>query len=104
VHNEHTRERLIALLLQLRTASQISEKGPLGPYEAKDVAVPTFAHNPKVARAPDGTWLMYTIGTPVAKSKLVNCTAPHGLPRSASAATPGRTPGNLESNVTLYTR
>eukprot|EP00039_Didymoeca_costata_P004845 m.76552 g.76552 ORF g.76552 m.76552 type:complete len:395 (-) comp12563_c0_seq6:24-1208(-) len=73
-----------------------SSTGPLGPYSKVGEAVPAFAHNPKVVQAPDGTWLMYTIGTNVPQSKLANCT-------SEQLNTPGRTPENLESNITLYT-
>jgi hypothetical protein len=65
---------------------------------------------------------MYTIGTPIPASRLHNCShstkysSLHSTKKSAvdTAAdykdadavlsTPGRTPGNLESNVTLYTR
>lgn len=76
-----------------------STTGPEGPYTYSDTVVTPFAHNPKVVRAPDGTWLMYTIGTPVAPEHLKNCSSlneegPHK---------PGRVPGNLESNVTLFT-
>lgn len=35
---------------------------PMGPFERKDVAVQAFAHNPVVARAPDGTWVLWHIG------------------------------------------
>jgi hypothetical protein len=92
----------------------VSVTGPTGPYARKDVAVPPFAHNPKVVQAPDGTWLMYTIGVPVDASKLANCstdtvTGAKLLQRAeagksnAAPSPPGRTPGNLESNVTLFT-
>eukprot|EP00041_Stephanoeca_diplocostata_P038457 m.1517851 g.1517851 ORF g.1517851 m.1517851 type:complete len:1260 (-) comp25219_c0_seq4:160-3939(-) len=79
----------------------VSSTGPLGPYKRGDVAVMPFAHNPKVARAPDGTWLMYTIGTPLPASTLYNCSKTP--PSTAVGGTPGRTPKNLESNVTLFT-
>lgn len=82
-----------------RIVRATSEQGPLGPYHFAAEAVGAFAHNPKVVRAPDGTWLMYTIGTPLPASALFNCSGDGAaLPR-----TPGRTPGNLESNVTLFT-
>ena len=104
-----------------------STTGPDGPYTRTDVAIRPFAHNPKVVRAPDGTWLMYTIGTPVAVSDLKNCSMAvaslrgndsnaairpdvavrsHDDSRASPSAPPpppGRTPKNLESNVTLFT-
>ena len=106
----------------------VSTAGPEGPYTRQSVAVPPFAHNPKVLRAPDGTWLMYTIGVRVPElpyaPKIFNCTKPvaereamrqlageatansghKGVPPVAPPpGSPGRTPPNLESNVTLYT-
>lgn len=97
----------------------ISTTGADGPYSRKDVAVPPFAHNPKVVQAPDGTWLMYTIGVKLAPSDLTNCSKSKGdlaggaaaaaeavavpAPPSPSPHKPGRNPGNRESNVTLYT-
>lgn len=82
----------------------VSSSGPLGPYERRGVAVKPFAHNPKVVRAPDGTWLMYTIGTPLAPASLFNCSNESTSPAPRDAAnSPGRTPKNLESNVTLFT-
>eukprot|EP00937_MAST-01D_sp_MAST-1D-sp2_P000593 g593.t1 len=38
---------------------------PNGPFSSVDeVLLPSFAHNVKPARAPDGTWLVYFIGAP----------------------------------------
>ena len=98
-----------------------STSGAAGPYKRQSVAVIPFAHNPKVVRAPDGTWLMYTIGVQLPASDLFNCsqeagsairgeyTDPaqsgrhySGLDASTNLP-PGRNPGNRESNVTLYT-
>ena len=81
-----------------RIIHAVSTSGPLGPYSFANEAVPAFAHNPKVLKAPDGTWLMYTIGVRLPKEKLFNCSA-----HLNNDGKPGRTPGNLESNVTLYT-
>lgn len=80
-----------------------SMSGPAGPYTRQSVAVVPFAHNPKVVRAPDGTWLMYTIGVNVDASDLFNCTSSPKSREMLPPAAPGRTPKNLESNVTLYT-
>jgi len=88
----------------------VSTTGADGPYVKKDVAVPPFAHNPKVVQAPDGTWLMYTIGVKLPGSDIHNCSSSSGgaadaiaAPPSPTPHTPGRNPGNRESNVTLYT-
>jgi hypothetical protein len=87
----------------------VSSVGPEGPYVRKAVAVPAFAHNPKVVQAPDGTWLMYTIGVPLPKSQLYNCSGKQQqqpLPNRDSrpgTRRPGRNPSNRESNITLYT-
>lgn len=90
-----------------RIVHTVSTTGALGPYAFASEAVPAFAHNPKVLRAPDGTWLMYTIGVPTAASALVNCSAPQGGRGAGTGTdaldTPGRTPANRESNITLYT-
>lgn len=36
---------------------------PVGPFNMQDVALPPWHHNPQVMLHPDGTWLIYTIGT-----------------------------------------
>jgi hypothetical protein len=80
-----------------------STTGPAGPYSRKDVVVVPFAHNPKVVRAPDGTWLMYTIGVQLPASQLFNCSGPDEEVAAASPPPPGRNPENRESNITLFT-
>eukprot|EP00035_Acanthoeca_spectabilis_P010978 m.193721 g.193721 ORF g.193721 m.193721 type:complete len:142 (-) comp15187_c0_seq17:760-1185(-) len=80
----------------------VSSVGPEGPYMRTSVAVAPFAHNPKVVRHLDGTWLMYTIGVLFPTSKLANCSA-IGTAKLRAGESPGRTPGNHESNVTLFT-
>lgn len=80
-----------------------SSSGALGPYERRKVVVPPFAHNPKVVRAPDGTWLMYTIGVELPAGELFNCTGTGVWQQPRSAPTPGRNPLNRESNISLYT-
>jgi hypothetical protein len=37
-------------------------KSPLGPFVRKETVLPAFASNPQLARAPDGEWLLFTIG------------------------------------------
>jgi hypothetical protein len=51
-----------------------------GPYVRQNIALPPWAHNPEVIRAPDGTWIMYTLGTGSGSSTNpwgpeVNCSA-----------------------------
>lgn len=84
-----------------------STAGAAGPYVRRSTAVVPFAHNPKVVRAPDGTWLMYTIGVELPPSALFNCTddsrGTEATQQMQSAPPPGRNPMNRESNITLYT-
>eukprot|EP01048_Picozoa_sp_COSAG05_P010827 COSAG05_NODE_978_length_6327_cov_7.588150_3_plen_435_part_00 len=83
-----------------------SSTGPAGPYSRDQVAVKPFAHNPKVVRSPDGTWLMYTIGVQLPPFDLINCSGPSPIDAVVGAAAsppPGRNPENRESNITLYT-
>lgn len=42
----------------------VSTQGPTGPWVFDAVVLPTFAHNIKPFRAPDGTWLIFYIGSP----------------------------------------
>jgi hypothetical protein len=79
-----------------------SDRGAAGPYKRRKVVVPPFAHNPKVVRAPDGTWLMYTIGVKLPPSELFNCTEA-GVAQQQQQQQPGRNPLNRESNISLYT-
>ena len=52
---------------------------PTGPFRYKDTAIPAFAHNPRVARAPDGTYVLFTIGRPITKGQQCDC-SPGGKP------------------------
>jgi hypothetical protein len=40
-----------------------TSSSPLGPFQFSDVALPPWHHNPQALLHPDGTWLIYTIGT-----------------------------------------
>ena len=67
---------------------------PEGPFAAREVVVPVFAHNPQVVRASDGTYLLFHIGgtqlasartldgpwTPVAGLPSCNNPSPVALP------------------------
>ena len=47
---------------------------PEGPFSLNDVALRPWHHNPQVLRHPDGTWLLFTIGTAgVPKEQGTNC-------------------------------
>ena len=64
------------LLNQWTSVSQIiraESNNHLGPYQMKQVIFPTFAHNPQITQAPDGTYLLYYIGLP--NNKSINCTS-----------------------------
>eukprot|EP01084_Bolivina_argentea_P142152 249728_1 len=45
----------------------------LGPYKMKQLIFPTFAHNPQITQAIDGTYLLYYIGVP--NNQTTNCTS-----------------------------
>ena len=47
---------------------------PLGPFIFHDVAIPVWHHNPQVVRAPDGTYIIYSIGMSP-EGKVHNCGA-----------------------------
>jgi hypothetical protein len=40
----------------------VSNAGPAGPFAYFDTALQPWHHNPQAVRAPDGTWLIYSIG------------------------------------------
>lgn len=44
----------------------IRAEGPTvsGPFVKREVVVPSFAHNPQITQAPDGTFLLFYIGLP----------------------------------------
>ena len=60
---------------------------PEGPFTAETEIMGWFAHNPKPARAPDGTWLVFHIGCGGNEGTARNCT--NGTtPRSSGAVSP----------------
>ena len=64
---------------------------PGGPFSiVQEVAAP-FAHNPKVAQAPDGTWVLYSIGSGLWNTTPASCGAPGS--GAARGAAPGDYPG-----------
>ena len=53
---------------------------PLGPFSTKDVSLAVWHHNPQAMLHPDGTWLLFTIGTRNPQPKQKGCTTqPHRL-------------------------
>lgn len=70
---------------------------PEGPYFAEEGVLGWFAHNPKPARAPDGSWLVFHIGCGGDAGTPRNCT--NGTtPRSAAAASdPAAPPPNCSA-------
>ena len=59
----------------------ITADSPQGPYSFSDVALPLFHHNTQIIRAPDGTWLIYSIGMSP-QSRPENCTHRTAGPRT----------------------
>lgn len=71
-----------------------------GPYTFKDVAVPTWSHNPAPVVLPDGTYALFHIGN---GSSGVdggqNCSS--GLPPKAAAPVAGRSAGYIQVSRSL---
>lgn len=51
---------------------------PTGPFIRQNVAVPTWSHNPEVIRAPDGTLIIFTLGSGKPNGALQNCSGSTG--------------------------
>ncbi len=49
---------------------------PVGPFVRQDVVIPPWSHNPQAVVAPDGTWVIFTLGPGFGKRVQANCT--HG--------------------------
>lgn len=62
---------------------------PNGPFSEAEVVIPSFAHNIKPFRAPDGTWLLFYIGE--INNITANCSAPTHLRGEGGADPPGKT-------------
>jgi hypothetical protein len=54
---------------------------PTGPFLEAQVVVPSFAHNAKPFRAPDGTWLIYYIGN--INNRTQNCSQQSPMPATS---------------------
>eukprot|EP00664_Eupelagonemidae_sp_cell27_P008281 gene8281-3231_t len=79
---------------------------PEGPYQRRGVVDPPFSHNPTVARAPDGTWVLYHIGCGDGTTKqCTNCSGgttgkcPGGS--ETVSCTPGTTPGTTPTTTNV---
>jgi hypothetical protein len=46
---------------------------PGGPFEIVQQIAPPFSHNPKILRAPDGTYVLYSIGSSLWNTTPVQC-------------------------------
>ena len=61
---------------------------PDGPFVRQNIALPPWAHNPETIRAPDGTWILYTLGDGSGSNEpwgpQVNCSAMPAPPRGAT--------------------
>ncbi len=53
---------LLGHWVQRSEGVRLVSDSPTGPWEFDEVILPSFAHNVKPFRAPDGTWLIYFIG------------------------------------------
>jgi hypothetical protein len=53
----------------------VASNSPAGPFVRLAVVVRTFAHNPQIVRAPDGTFVLYHIGTDIPDSDVPDCAA-----------------------------
>jgi hypothetical protein len=56
---------------------------PTGPFVRHGVAIPPWSHNPEAVLAPDGTWVIYTLGPGFGLKPVLNCTT--GSPSAAAA-------------------
>lgn len=70
---------------------------PNGPWSEPEVILPSFAHNVKPFRAPDGTWLLFYIGG--VNNRTENCT---GQPDDAFAAASLPLPAGHRSSSTPW--
>ena len=62
---------------QWTTNSQVVNavsSSPLGPFVRQGIAIPPWSHNPQAVRAPDGTYVIYTLGPGFGLKKERNCT------------------------------
>eukprot|EP00759_Apiculatamorpha_spiralis_P026156 PhF_6_TR29280/c0_g1_i1/m.42898 len=62
---------------------------PAGPFRFTDQVLPTFTHNPKVFRAPDGTYLIFYIGGWATSPQV--CNSSHEVESSEEPPTPTTT-------------
>lgn len=78
---------------------------PEGPYEAEEGVLGWFAHNPKPARAPDGTWLVFHIGCGGSEGSPRNCTngtTPRGAASISAEEASSGSPSAPSANCSAY--
>jgi hypothetical protein len=51
---------------------------PLGPFVRQDLVIPPWSHNPQAVVAPDGTWVIFTLGPGFGRRAQANCTRDRG--------------------------
>jgi hypothetical protein len=73
---------------------------PVGPFVRQGVAVPAWSHNPAVIQAPDGTLVIYTLGSGAANGALQNCS---GGGTVAAAAAAAAAPGLAAASANNFT-
>ena len=71
--------------------------GAGGPFEIVGVIATPFAHNPKIMRAPDGTYLLFSIGSGLWSTTPENCSAAGSLEDASGASI-----GSLENSAADY--
>merc|ERR1719253_1962037 len=77
-------------------SAAVSALGPEGPFSIKEnssLVLPPFSHNPTVHMAPDGTYIIFHIGSgspssrhPYMKSCINGTTPPHTVAQSEGAS------------------
>lgn len=86
---------------------------PTGPFARQGIAIVPWSHNPEAVLAPDGTWVIYTLGPGLSRKPEINCTAgaPPDEATDADAEAADATPrarerpagGFISVNFTIHT-
>jgi hypothetical protein len=85
-----------------RVVRGISTSGPAGPFDiVQGVSVP-FSHNPKIFRAPDGTYLLFSIGSGLWQTTPESCEASEAALSPAAAAASASLSGPSSSSSSDY--
>ena len=68
---------------------------PMGPYVRQEVTIPPWSHNPQAVVAPDGTWVIFTLGPGFGQKPQVDCDSPLAADHSPA-------PDGVGVNFTLH--